>query len=114
MLISLHKYLDDHAEKSIRILQELVRIPTVNPPGEHYSQMIDLLFNICKGIGLEAEVHGVPDSVVKNHIGSSKWPRYNLIARWDVGAKETVHFNAHYDVVPAGGEWKYENPFNPT
>ena len=114
MMISLHKYLDDRTEESIRILQELVRIPTVNPPGERYSQMIDLLFNICKGIGLEAEIYVVPDSVVKNHIGSSKWPRYNLIARWDVGAKETVHFNAHYDVVPAGGKWRYENPFNPT
>ena len=67
MMISLHKYLDDRTEESIRILQELVRIPTVNPPGERYSQMIDLLFNICKGIGLEAEIYVVPDSVVKNH-----------------------------------------------
>ena len=30
-------------------------------------------------------------------------PRLNLIARWDVGAEKTVHFNAHYDVVPVAG-----------
>jgi len=33
---------------------------------------------------------------------------------WDVGADKTVHFNAHYDVVPVGGgQWKFSDPFNP-
>ena len=113
MSISVHDYLYENKAQSIGILQELVRIPTVNPPGERYSQMVDLICEICRNIGLKVDVHVVPDIMVKNHIGCTDWPRYNVLARWDIGAKETVHFNAHYDVVPVGGRWKFSNPFNP-
>jgi len=27
--------------------------------------------------------------------------------------KKTVHFNAHYDVVPVSGRWRHGNAFNP-
>ena len=113
MSISVHDYLYLNKAQSIGMLQDLVRVPTVNPPGERYSQMVDLLCEICRNIGLEVDVYVVPDLVVKNYIGCTDWPRYNVIARWDVGAKKTVHFNAHYDVVPASGRWKYNDPFNP-
>lgn len=29
------------------------------------------------------------------------------------GAKQTLHFNAHYDVVPVSGGWRHGSPFNP-
>ena len=113
MSISIHDYLCENKAQYIGILQDLVRVPTVNPPGERYSQMVDLLCEICRNIGLKVDVYVVPDLLVKNYIGCTNWPRYNVIARWDVGAKRTVHFNSHYDVVPASGRWKYNNPFNP-
>ena len=113
MPIPLHDYLFKNRTKAIKMLQDLVRIPTVNPPGEGYAQMADLLCQICRKIGLQVEVHVVADNVVKSAMGVTDWPRLNILARWDVGADKTVHFNAHYDVVPAGGQWKYSNPFNP-
>ena len=45
--------------------------------------------------------------------GTADFPRYNLIARWDAGRERTVHFNAHYDVVPCSGQWKFGDPFKP-
>ena len=32
---------------------------------------------------------------------------------WDTGARKTIHFNAHYDVVPVSGSWRHGSPFNP-
>jgi len=42
------------------------------------------------------------------------YPRYNVIGFWDTGAKQTVHFNAHYDVVPVSGQWRHGSPFSGT
>ena len=38
-------------------------------------------------------------------------PRYNVLGWLDAGATKTIHFNAHYDVVPAGGRWRHGSPF---
>ena len=58
-------------------------------------------------------MHRVPDQIVSAAGVDPEYPRYNLLARWDVGAARTVHFNAHYDVVPASGQWKFGGPFDP-
>jgi len=94
-------------------VQELVRVPTANPPGENYAECVALLEEKLKAIGLKTRVVRVPKSVVKEVAPEFvDYPRYNLIARWDVGARETVHFNGHYDVVPASGKWRF-GPFEP-
>ena len=43
-----HQFISSHQqsiEKSLlcRLLQDLVRIPTVNPPGNRYPEMVDFL-----------------------------------------------------------------------
>ena len=41
------------------------------------------------------------------------YPRYNVIGKRRVpGAKKTIHFNAHFDVVPVSGTWRHGNPFS--
>ena len=30
------------------------------------------------------------------------------------GATKTIHFNAHYDVVPVSGKWRHGSPFSGT
>ena len=109
-----HEYLEKNQQRLIRHLQEMVRIPTVNPPGQHYREMVDMLEHRCRRLGMNARVHRVPDEVAERASGvEPTFPRYNLIARWEVGALQTVHFNAHYDVVPATGKWKCGSPFEP-
>jgi succinyl-diaminopimelate desuccinylase len=108
-----HDYLEKHERKLVRSLQEMVRVPTVNPPGERYREMVDLLQGRCRELGMKGKVYRVPDERVEKVVGSTDFPRYNLVARWDVGAKKTVHFNGHFDVVPAAGKWRYGDPFRP-
>ena len=108
-----HQYVEEHQEQLLDSAQALVRVDTVNPPGRNYRAMADALLGRCQGLGLRAKVHRVPDQEVRRVLGSVEFPRYNLIARWDAGRPQTVHFNAHYDVVPCAGQWKFGDPFEP-
>ncbi len=108
-----HDYIDRGEKRLLGMLQDMVRIPTVNPPGCRYREMVDLLKEQSEHVGLSVEIHRVPDDEVRALLGSTDHPRYNLIARWDVGAPKTVHFNAHYDVVPVAGSWRFGDPFEP-
>lgn len=108
-----HQYITQHQEQLIGHAQALVRVNTVNPPGHNYQVLTDALLARCRGLGMQAQVHRVPDQQVRRVLGSDEFPRYNLLARWDVGRPQTVHFNAHYDVVPCAGQWKFGDPFEP-
>jgi len=91
-----------------------VRIPTVNPPGQCYREMVDWLAKRCRALGMQVDVHRVPDHLVREAGVPIEYPRYNLVARQVTGASSTVHFNAHYDVVPAGSGWRAGDPFGGT
>ncbi|MDD2676468.1 MAG: ArgE/DapE family deacylase [Methylacidiphilaceae bacterium] len=106
-------WLAEHEEDLCAFLAEIVRIPTVNPPGEHYTDLIERLEAKLREIGLSTEIVTVPREIVAQTLrgDSADFPRHNLVGRWDVGAKATVQFNSHYDVVPAAGIWKHP-PFS--
>ena len=109
----LHHYISEREGQLVRNLQEMVRIGTVNPPGREYRAMVDQLAARCQGLGLCTRIHRVPDDEVCRVTGSAEYPRYNLVARLDAGRAQTVHFNAHYDVVPCAGRWRFGSPFDP-
>jgi succinyl-diaminopimelate desuccinylase len=105
----IHTYIEKGRDALCASLQELVRIPTVNPPGTHYAEIVDLLEMRCQGLGLQTQILRVPQSEAQAIVPhADDHPRLNLIARWDVGAAKTVHFNAHYDVVPVSGKWRMD------
>jgi succinyl-diaminopimelate desuccinylase len=109
--MDVHEYLEKHEGRLVRDLQAMVRLPTVNPPGTDYRRMVDWLVHRCEGLGLEVAVHQVPPEAVRR--AGLDLPRYNVVARWPVSGTPAVHFNAHYDVVPAAGKWRCGDPFNP-
>src|ERR1017187_3909527 len=109
------QYLDRHSADLVALLQRLVRVPTVNPPGDHYEAITALLTRELRGAGLQARRLPIPLSVARSGPGPD-WrthPRYNVIGFRATGAPKTLHFNAHYDVVPAGGRWRHGSPFEP-
>ncbi|WP_438480709.1 M20 family metallopeptidase [Oleiharenicola lentus] len=107
-------YLDRHSADLTAFLQTLIRLRTVNPPGENYGEITSLLADTLTGLGLKTRRIAIPRALQKKTQPTQlDFPRYNVIALWDVGAKKTIHFNAHYDVVPVSGEWKHADPFNP-
>ena len=99
----------------VGLLGRLIRVPTVNPPGENYGEMAELLRGELESLGMRVEVHRVPDSVVEKHYPWAKgYPRYIVVARLGAGEGGPVlHFNGHYDVVPPGQGWSLP-PFEPT
>ncbi|MGI1663049.1 acetylornithine deacetylase/succinyl-diaminopimelate desuccinylase family protein [Palleronia sp. KMU-117] len=84
------------------LTQDLIRIPSVNPPGRHYREVCDLVAQRLRPQGFSIDLvraEGAPGD-------SDKYPRWNLIARRD-GPRggECVHFNSHLDVVEEGHGW---------
>ncbi|WP_375687590.1 acetylornithine deacetylase/succinyl-diaminopimelate desuccinylase family protein [Pseudooceanicola sp. LIPI14-2-Ac024] len=91
----------------IALTQDLIRIPTLNPPGENYREICDYLAARLGKRGFKIELvraEGAPGDC-------EKYPRWNVIARKE-GSKpgECVHFNSHIDVVDVGRGWT-KDPF---
>ncbi|MGY0288872.1 MAG: M20 family metallopeptidase [Candidatus Methanodesulfokora washburnensis] len=99
--------IDELRNFCVKVLSDLISYPTVNPPGESYREISDYFSNILNEIGFKVDVIKVPDSLLND----PEHPRYNVIARMGNG-RPVVHFNGHYDVVPAGFGWKTD-PFKP-
>jgi len=108
------RYLERHQTDLVEFLQKLVRLRTVNPPGENYGEITLLLQDALRDAGLDVRRIQIPWARQKRTLPeSSAFPRYNVIGFWDTGARKTVHFNSHYDVVPVSGRWRHGDAFNP-
>ena len=107
-------YLDRRTDELTAFLQKIVRLRTVNPPGENYGPLTLLLASTLKNLGFKVRRIPIPRALQKKTLPDLlAYPRYNVIGFWDTGAKKTIHFNAHYDVVPVSGKWRHGTAFNP-
>lgn len=94
-------------EELIDLTRELIRIPTINPPGLDYAAACDLIERHLAPFGFDIKrVRAV------GALGDSdKYPRWNIIARHEgKHTGECVHFNSHTDVVACGEGWSVD-PF---
>ncbi len=92
-------------DEMVELAAALVRVPTVNPPGELYRECADLLADRLRGYDFEVEL------LRADHDGDARHPRWNVLgARRGKAARPCVHLNGHLDVVPAGDGWTVE-PF---
>ncbi|MEM7644667.1 MAG: acetylornithine deacetylase/succinyl-diaminopimelate desuccinylase family protein [Pseudomonadota bacterium] len=91
----------------VALTQDLIRIPTLNPPGRHYR-------DICALVGDRLGRRGWRVEMVRAEgaLGDSRrHPRWNVVCRLDGSAPgDTVHFNSHHDVVAVGEGWT-RDPF---
>jgi succinyl-diaminopimelate desuccinylase len=114
MSASLRSAIARDRRQLLGLAADIIRIPTVNPPGSDYLACVATLDRMTRAAGLTTRVVRIPHApVVKALPDAADCPRAIVIGRWDVGAARTVHFNAHYDVVPAAPTgWKF-GPFEP-
>ena len=86
----------------VALTQDLICIPTLNPPGENYREICDSLDRRLLPAAFHTELIRA-----KGAIGDSdKHPRWNIVARSEgARAGECVHFNSHIDVVEVGHGW---------
>ena len=98
---------DDLADEMIEWLRALVRIPTVNPPGENYRECAQFIGERLAEFGYEVnfiEALGRPEC-------SPEHPRVNVIGYLNGSRSHpTLHLNGHLDVVPPGAGWTLD-PF---
>jgi succinyl-diaminopimelate desuccinylase len=99
--------IDRAADEVVDFAARLIRVPTVNPPGEEYAACAELIATELRRHG--AAVDLLPAEGMREHTAAH--PRINVIGRFQgiTGAK-AIHLNGHFDVVPAGQGWTMD-PF---
>ena len=95
------------ADEIVQFTADLIRVPTINPPGEAYEDCARLIGARLAACGFEVEYHaadGRPEHTAAH-------PRLNVVGlRRGRTLRPTVHLNGHFDVVPAGAGWTVD-PF---
>ena len=107
--------IDRHPAALLGRLRYLVGTSTVNPPGENYTPITAWLTRELAALGLRSQRFTVPRALLKKSLPPEQlaFPRFNVLGKLAApGAKKTIHFNAHYDVVPVSGRWRHGSPFS--
>jgi len=98
---------DRATDEIVKYTQDLVRIPTVNPPGDQYAACAAFIGDDLNRRGYDVEyiaAEGQPEHTRRH-------PRVNVVgSRRGSGGGPVVHLNGHFDVVPAGDGWTLD-PF---
>ena len=99
---------DRAAGEIIDFAQRLIRIPTINPPGEEYEYCANVIGDQLRAHG--ADVQLLPAVGRIEH--TPQHPRINVIGRHAGAAAHApaIHLNGHFDVVPTGNGWT-RDPF---
>jgi succinyl-diaminopimelate desuccinylase len=99
--------IEARADDMTALAQDLIRFPTVNPPGEAYRPCAEFVGARLARRGMKIEyvrAEGAPGD-------NDTYPRINVIARHEgSGSGPCVHFNGHLDVVQTGAGWTVD-PF---
>jgi acetylornithine deacetylase/succinyl-diaminopimelate desuccinylase-like protein len=95
LVASLAKELDSCREEWLRFTQDLIRIPTENPPGLRYSECAEAMRAELRRLGLSVEVIQAPEG--------------RVVVRASHGEQDpTQYLHGHYDVVPAQSREQFE------
>lgn len=101
------------AEELKERLRQLVRIPTVNPPGEHYEEFVQVFGEWLDGLGYDTQTVRVPADLLPElaPLGEGG-PRPSCLGtlQGPGGSGPRIHLNGHYDVVRVGDDWTHD-PF---
>jgi succinyl-diaminopimelate desuccinylase len=98
---------EDRRDEIVALTRDLIRFPTINPPGETYRPCAEWIATYLGRRGFSTKLirgEGAPGD-------NDRFPRTNVVARREGrGPGATVHFNSHIDVVEAGDGWTVD-PF---
>jgi succinyl-diaminopimelate desuccinylase len=99
--------IDDATDEMVEFTADMVRIPTVNPPGDAYVECAELIGRRLDAFGFTVDypvATGRPEHTTAH-------PRMNVVGlRQGRSMRPLVHLNGHFDVVPASAGWTVD-PF---
>lgn len=91
-------------EEAAHFASELIRVPSVNPPGDAYRECAELL-------GVRLEAGGFETEYIQGPGSDPKRPKINVLGlRRGQRTRPALHLNGHTDVVPPGDGWTVD-PF---
>ncbi len=100
--------IDNMTNEIVNLTQKMIRIPSVNPPGD-YEEISDSLVECLLKMGLDVKTIEVPNKILDSH--GLKPPRPNVVGTFSTGKPgPTIILNGHQDVVPPGPNWTVD-PF---
>ena len=100
---------DRSIDELIEFTRELIRLPTVNPPGDGYAACAETIGRRLSACGFDVQYLAADDR--PEH--TARHPRINVVGhRRGRSDRPLVHLNGHFDVVPAGAGWTVD-PFEP-
>ena len=95
------------ADEAVAFAAELVRIPTVNPPGDAYADAAQAIGDRLARGGFAVSI--LPAEGRPEH--TPRYPRPNVLGVLEGHAPgPCLHLNGHFDVVPPGDGWTVD-PF---
>ena len=99
--------IESRKESLIELTQDLIRMPTVNPPCANYLEICEFLKKRLEASGFETQLIRAKGAIAD----SEKYPRWNIVAKYTgKNPGDCVHFNSHTDVVEVGHGWT-KDPF---
>src|SRR4249920_3256684 len=90
---------DRTADEIVAFAADLVRIPTINPPGDLYRECAEVIGTQLARGGFDVEY--ITATGRSEH--TTTHPRVNVVGtRAGERPRPVIHLNGHFDVVPAG------------
>ena len=101
------KQVEAARDEIVGFTADLIRIPTVNPPGDAYRECAALIGRRLGEAGFDVQY--VEADGLSEHTAAH--PRVNVVGRGvGAGSAKRIHLNGHFDVVPPGDGWSVD-PF---
>jgi len=99
--------IDDAIDEMVEFTVDMIRLPTVNPPGDGYEECAHIIGERLRQCDFAVDYLAAEGRA--EHTPTH--PRINVVGlRRGRSTRPLVHLNGHFDVVPAGGGWTVD-PF---
>ena len=94
-------WIREHQGEMAGSLEELIRIPTENPPGKNYERCADLLERLLRHAGLHCE------RFAWRSVGAESPETASSVMGTYGDGERALYFHGHYDVVPRQSEQQF-------
>lgn len=95
------RWVAEHTEEMANVIQELIAIPTANPPGQNYAKCADSLERHLQQAGLHSQRFDFDETNAGAH------DRASCLTGTYGDGQRALYFHGHYDVVPAQSDEQF-------
>ena len=98
---TIKNWVHEHQQEMAGLLEDLISIPTENPPGKNYERCADVLERHLRDAGLNCERFEC------SAVGAEPQAKVSSVMGTYGDGERALYFHGHYDVVPAQSEVQF-------